>query len=58
VLVFPIRVAAWYRAMLVPALLVVGLLALIVMSVIRYYAATRQDESLAAWASRQSNRIA
>lgn len=48
VLVFPIRVAAWYRAMLMPALLVVGLLALTAMSVIRYYTAARQDESLAA----------
>ncbi len=58
VLIFPVRVAAWYRALLVPALLVVGLLALVAMSVIRYYAAARQDESLAAWASRQSNRFA
>lgn len=58
VLIFPVRVAAWYRALLVPALLVVGLLALVVMSVIRFYAAARQDESLAAWASRQSNRFA
>jgi hypothetical protein len=58
VLVFPIRVAAWYRAMLVPSLLVVGLLALIAMSVIRYYAAARPNESLAAWASRRSNRFA
>jgi hypothetical protein len=58
VLIFPVRVAAWYRALLVPALLVVGLLALVAMSVIRFYAAARQDESLAAWASRQSNRFA
>ena len=58
VLVFPIRVAAWYRAMLMPALIVVGLLVLIAMSVIRYYVAARQDESPAAWASRQSNRFA
>jgi len=48
VLAFPIRVAAWYRAMLVPALIVVGLLALTAISVIRYYATARQDESLAA----------
>ena len=58
VLIFPVRVAAWYRALLVPALLVVGLLALVAMSVIRYYATDRQDESLTAWASRQSNRFA
>ena len=58
VLIFPVRVSAWYRALLMPALLVVGLLALVAMSAIRYYAATRQDESLTAWASRQSNRFA
>ena len=58
VLVFPIRVAAWYRAMLMPALLVAGLLVLIAISVIRYYAGARTDESLAGWASRQSNRYA
>jgi hypothetical protein len=48
VLAFPIRVAAWYRAMLMPALIVVGLLVLTAVSVIRYYIAARQDESLAA----------
>jgi hypothetical protein len=47
VLVFPIRVAAWYRAMLVPALLVVGITALTAMSVIRYIAAARRDDSVA-----------
>lgn len=34
---FPIRVAAWYRAMIVPALIVVAVLALTAISVIRYY---------------------
>jgi hypothetical protein len=58
VLIFPIRVAAWYRSLLMPALVVVGLLAVIAMSVIRYHAAARQDESLAAWASSQTNRFA
>jgi hypothetical protein len=58
VLIFPVRVAAWYRALLMPALLVIGLLGLVAMSVIRYYGAARQDESLTAWASRQSNRFA
>ena len=48
VLAFPIQVAAWYRAMLMPALIVGGLLALTAISVIRYYVTTRQDESLAA----------
>jgi len=45
---FPIRVAAWYRAMLMPALIAAALLALTAISVIRYYLASRQDESLAA----------
>jgi hypothetical protein len=45
---FPIRVAAWYRAMMVPALVVVALLALTAISVIRYYLSSRQDESIAA----------
>jgi hypothetical protein len=44
--------------MLMPALLVVGLLALIAISVIRYYAAARTEESLAGWASTESNRFA
>jgi hypothetical protein len=57
-LVFPIRVAAWYRSLLMPVLVVVGLLALIAMSVIRYHAAARQDVSPAAWASSQSKRFA
>jgi hypothetical protein len=34
---FPIRVAAWYRAMMVPALIVAAVLALTAVSVIRYY---------------------
>jgi len=45
---FPIRVAAWYRAMIMPALVVAALLALTAVSVIRYYVSSRQDESLAA----------
>jgi len=44
---FPIRVAAWYQAMLVPALVVVALLALTAISIIRYYVSSRQDKSLA-----------
>jgi hypothetical protein len=44
---FPIRVAAWYRAMIVPALIVAALLALTAISVIRYYVSSRQDEALA-----------
>src|SRR5215813_14337884 len=34
---FPIRVAAWYRAIIVPALIVAAVLALTAISVIRYY---------------------
>ncbi|MBI3798510.1 MAG: hypothetical protein HY268_16305 [Deltaproteobacteria bacterium] len=44
---FPIRVTAWYRAMIMPALVVAALLALTAVSVIRYYVSSRQDESLA-----------
>jgi hypothetical protein len=46
-LVFPIRVAAWYRALITPALLVVALLALTAISVVRYYVSSRQVESFA-----------
>jgi len=45
---FPIRVTAWYRAMLVPALVVAALLALTAISIIRYYVSSRQHESLVA----------
>jgi hypothetical protein len=45
---FPIRVTAWYRALIMPALAVAALLALTAISVIRYYVASRQDESLVA----------
>ncbi|MEW6299307.1 MAG: hypothetical protein AB1671_16470 [Thermodesulfobacteriota bacterium] len=46
-LVFPIRVAAWYRALITPALIVAALLALTAISVIRYYVSSRQVESFA-----------
>jgi len=42
---FPIRVAAWYRAMIKPALIVAGLLVLTAISMIRYYVTSRQDQS-------------
>jgi hypothetical protein len=48
VLSFPIQVSAWYKAMLIPALIVAALLALTAVSVVRYYVVSRQDESLAA----------
>jgi hypothetical protein len=41
---FPIRVAAWYRVMIMPALIVAALLVLTAISAIRYYMSSRQDE--------------
>lgn len=47
-LAFPIQVAAWYKAMIMPALLVAGLLVFILISVIRYNIVSRQQgEALA-----------
>ena len=43
---FPIEVVAWYRAMIKPMLMVVGLLAVTAISVIRYRISSRTDESL------------
>jgi protein SCO1 len=37
VLSFPIRVGSWYRALIVPSLMVLGVLALMAISVIRYH---------------------
>jgi cytochrome oxidase Cu insertion factor (SCO1/SenC/PrrC family) len=37
VLSFPIRVGSWYRPLIVPSLMVLGVVALTAMSVIRYY---------------------
>lgn len=42
---FPIRVTAWYMAMLKPALMVAGVLAFITISIIRYQITSRQQES-------------
>jgi hypothetical protein len=42
---FPIRVTAWYRSMIMPALMMAGVLAFIAISVIRYQIASRQQES-------------
>ena len=58
VLIFPIRVTAWYRAMLMPALFVVGLLMLMAISIIRYLATVRRADSSTVWASRQPKRFA
>ena len=47
-LAFPIQVAAWYKAMMMPALIVAGLLVFILISVIRYNIVSRQQgEALA-----------
>lgn len=43
---FPVQVAAWYRAMIKPMLLVVGLMVLTVISVIRYRMSARANDSL------------
>ncbi|MDO8433299.1 MAG: SCO family protein [Candidatus Binatus sp.] len=40
---FPIRVAAWYRALIVPALALLALIGLIAASVIRYYIVHRRQ---------------
>ena len=42
---FPIQVAAWYMALIKPALIVVGVLAFIGISFIRYQITSRQQES-------------
>jgi hypothetical protein len=44
-LAFPIQVTAWYVAMVKPALMVVGVLAFIGISFIRYQIISRQQES-------------
>jgi len=44
-LAFPIQVTAWYVAMVKPALMVVGVLAFIGISFIRYHITSRQQES-------------
>ena len=41
---FPIRVAAWYRALIKPALILIGLLLFIVASVVRYQIVARRGE--------------
>jgi hypothetical protein len=57
-LTFPIRVAAWYQALIMPALIVAALLALTAISVMRYYSVSRQDEALAEEMDAvQSNRV-
>src|SRR6266852_4805685 len=45
VLSFPIRVAPWYRPLMVPALVILGIVAFIAFSTIRYYWTAAHDDS-------------
>src|SRR5260370_34508492 len=45
VLSFPIRVRSWYRALIMPSLLVLAVIALTVISVIRYHLSSRRPRS-------------
>ncbi len=44
---FPIQVAAWYERLIVPGLVAVAVVALMIISVVRYRLASRQDDALA-----------
>ena len=44
---FPFQVSAWYKAMVMPALIVLGLIILIVISAIRYKMTSQGEEALA-----------
>ncbi len=44
---FPFQVAAWYKALIIPALIVLVLVAIIGISVIRYNLVSRREEALA-----------
>lgn len=44
-LAFPLQVTAWYKSMVMPALMVVGVLVLVIISVIRYQVVSRQQAS-------------
>jgi cytochrome oxidase Cu insertion factor (SCO1/SenC/PrrC family) len=46
ILSFPIRVAPWYRPLMIPALAVLALVALIAISMIRYFVTTARDASI------------
>jgi len=46
VLLFPVHVAAWYRPLIMPALVVFAILALIAISMIRYYLTLARQEPL------------
>jgi len=44
---FPFQVAAWYKALIMPGLIVFGLIAIMVVSAVRYKAVSRREEALA-----------
>lgn len=44
---FPFQVAAWYKALIMPGLIVFGLIVIMVVSVVRYKAVSRREEALA-----------
>jgi hypothetical protein len=54
---FPIQVAPWYNAMVKPALMIVGLLLVTVISVIRFQMSSRQQEEMSV-GSRKVRRVA
>ena len=56
VLSFPLRVAVWYRPLIVPALVVFAVLALITISMVRYYLNSTQDEPLLELVDTKSSR--
>jgi cytochrome oxidase Cu insertion factor (SCO1/SenC/PrrC family) len=46
ILSFPVRVAAWYRPLVMPALVVIAVLALIAVSMLRYYLNPPREEPI------------
>jgi cytochrome oxidase Cu insertion factor (SCO1/SenC/PrrC family) len=58
VLSFPIRVGSWYRALIMPALMVIGVLALTAISVIRYRLSSAKPRSLRSAARSSGTRLA
>lgn len=44
---FPFQIAAWYKALIIPGLIVLGLVFVMVVSVVRYKVVSRREEALA-----------
>ena len=44
---FPFQVAAWYKALIIPGLMVLGLIVIMAVSVVRYNVVSRREEALA-----------